>query len=177
MTKEEALNFLESHQPMPSDENLSSELIGAYEKVRVFFKNNPDNRCIPLFLNSFGGKDGYGVYQMVDEVICMYDKELVIPYIMEAIRVDNINIQFHAIEFAADFPDKRLYPLLSGLLNSVDEDVIMASIIALAQLALKNIYYYDVLDDLQKKYESLTDITLKEFILEVLEDIRNSKIM
>lgn len=177
MTKNEALYFLNSHQPMPSDENLSSELIGAYEKVRVFFKNNPDNRCIPLFLNSFGGKDGYGVYQMVDEVICMYDKEIVIPYIMKAIQIDDVNIQYHAIEFAADFPDKRLYPLLSKSLNNADEDVVMASVIALAQLALNNVYYDEVFNDLLEKYESLTDIDLREFVWEVLEDIRNSKIM
>ena len=118
MTKDEALYFLKSHQPMPGDENLSSELIGVYEEVRVFFKNNPDNRCIPLFLNSFGGKVGYGVYQMVDEV--------------------------------------------------------MASVIALAQLALNNIYYDKVCNDLQKKYEILVDIDLRNFVWEVLEDIRNS---
>lgn len=174
MTKDEALYFLKSHQPMPGDENLSSELIGVYEEVRVFLKNNPDNRCIPLFLNSFGGKAGYGVYQMVDEVICMYDKDIVLPYIMDAIQVDNVNIQYHAIEFAADFPDKRLYPLLSKSLNNADEDVVMASVIALAQLALNNIYYDIVCNDLQKKYEILVDIDLRNFVWEVLEDIRNS---
>ena len=51
ITRLEAFSFLESHQPMPSDEKLTEIEIKKYEEVRTFFINNPDEQCVPLFLN------------------------------------------------------------------------------------------------------------------------------
>ena len=84
ITKIKAFSFLREHQPMPSDEDVTEEEIKKYEEVRTFFINNPDERCVPLFLNSFGGKDGLGVYQMVEDVIVMYNKKVVLPCILHA---------------------------------------------------------------------------------------------
>ena len=82
ITKTEALSFLKAHQPMPSDDDAKEEEIDVYIEVIDFFLNNPDEQCIPLFLNSFGR--GFGVYQTIEEVIMMYDKEIVLPYILNA---------------------------------------------------------------------------------------------
>ena len=82
ITEIEAFSFLEEHQPMPSDADLKEDEIQMYEQVRRYFIDNPNERCVPLFLNSFGGKDGFGVYQMVENVILMYDKETVLPHVL-----------------------------------------------------------------------------------------------
>lgn len=54
MTKDEALDFLRQHQPMPPDREFTDEVIRNYEEVRRFFLKHPYSECIPLFLNSFG---------------------------------------------------------------------------------------------------------------------------
>ncbi len=71
MNKVEALSFLKAHQPLPDDDLLKEEEIQKYNEVREYFINNPDEDCIPLFLNLFGGKDGLGVYELVEDVITM----------------------------------------------------------------------------------------------------------
>jgi len=70
MTTSEALSFLQAHQPMPDDDVLDAhpEILQKYEEVRKYFVENPDPRCIELFLNSFGGWNGFGVYQLVEDV-------------------------------------------------------------------------------------------------------------
>ncbi len=67
MTVEEALLFLEQHSPLPSDEDLSDEIIESYDEIRELFLANPDPRCIEPLLNSFGDGSGFGVYQMMDD--------------------------------------------------------------------------------------------------------------
>ena len=37
MTTEQALAFLQAHQPMPDDQDLSEALIRTYDEVRQFF--------------------------------------------------------------------------------------------------------------------------------------------
>ncbi len=66
MTTDDALDFLRRHQPMPDDEVLTEDLIQQYDEVRQHFIDSPDQRCIPLFLGSFGDGDGFGVYQLVN---------------------------------------------------------------------------------------------------------------
>ena len=43
ITKKEALSFLQEHQPMPKDNELTQVIINKYDEVRGFFINNPDN--------------------------------------------------------------------------------------------------------------------------------------
>lgn len=66
MTTDEALQFLSNHQPMPSDKDLTEELINQYDSVRCYFISHPDDRAINLFLRSYGDGDGWGVYQLVE---------------------------------------------------------------------------------------------------------------
>lgn len=134
MTKSEAINFLKHNQPMPNDDELrKSDIIKTYEKVRLYFIDNPNEECIPLFLNSFGGKDGLGVYQLVEEVIAMYDHDVVIPHIMEALNNPLDSIMYWSVQIASDFPDSRLFAQLSKLLLCEDADIKLATITTLAQ--------------------------------------------
>ena len=170
----EALSFLEEHQPMPKDEELKREEIEKYIEVRNFFLNNPDEECIPLFLNSFGGKDGLGVYQVVEDVIMKYDKETVMPHALKALNNESENVKYWCIQIISNFPDNRLFKPLVELLELEDEDIKAATITALAQLALNNLCVNEVIKVLEDETERITDEDIKGFAEEVLEDIKNS---
>ena len=177
ITKTEAISFLQEHQPMPKDNELSDEIINKYDEVRDYFINNPDNQCVPLFLNSFGGKDGLGVYQMVEFAITMYDKKEVLPHVLNALHSPYDSVRYWATQIASNYPDETLFELLCNLLSEEDDDIRSATITALAQLALNNIRTNDVIDVLKNEIERISDEEVKEFAEEVLEDIlSNSKL-
>ncbi len=173
ITKLEAFSFLKEHQPMPSDDELTEQEIEKYEEVRRFFLDNVDEQCIPLFLNSFGGKDGYGIYQMVEDVILMYDKEVVLPYVLNAFNSSCEYVIYWCVQIASNFPDVDLFIPLFKFLKYEDEDIKLATITALAQLALNNIRTNDVIDVLKNEIETTSNDEVKEFAEEVLEDIQN----
>lgn len=52
---------------MPNDYDITQELINKYNNVRLYFSANPAEEAIPLFLQSFGEGDGFGVYQLVED--------------------------------------------------------------------------------------------------------------
>lgn len=174
ITKVEAFSFLSEHQPMPSDKEVTEEEIKKYEEVRTFFINNPDEQCIPLFLNSFGDKDGLGAYQMVEDVIVMYDKKVVLPYILSAFNSSYEGIKYWCIQIATNFLDESLLPPLANFLKSEDQDIKTAAITAIAQLALKNIRVHEVLKILKEEIKKISDEETKEFAIEVLADIQNN---
>ncbi len=174
ITKIKAFSFLREHQPMPSDEDVTEEEIKKYEEVRTFFINNPDERCVPLFLNSFGGKDGLGVYQMVEDVIVMYNKKVVLPCILHAFNSSYEGVRYWCIQIASNFPDESLLSPLANFLQSEDQDIKTAAITAIAQLALNHIRVYEVLKILEKEIKQITDEDIKEFAIEVLVDIQNN---
>ena len=174
ITKIKAFSFLREHQPMPSDEDVTEEEIKKYEEVRTFFINNPDERCVPLFLNSFGGKDGLGVYQMVEDVIVMYNKKVVLPCILHAFNSSYEGVRHWCIQIASNFPDESLLSPLANFLQSEDQDIKTAAITAIAQLALNHIRVYEVLKILEKEIKQITDEDIKEFAIEVLVDIQNN---
>ena len=161
---------------MPSDDELTRQEIQKYAEVRRFFLNNVDIQCVPLLLNSFGGKDGFGVYQMVEDVILMYDKEEVIPHILDAFNNSCEYVIYWCVQIASNFPDVALFMPLVRFLKHDDDDIKLVSITALAQLALNNIRTDDVIDVLKNEIERITDDEVKEFAVEVLEDIQNSTI-
>ena len=177
MTKLKAISFLKEHQPMPSDDELTEYEIGKYEEVRKFFLNNVDVQCVPLFLNSFGGKDGLGAYQMVEDVILMYEKEEVLPHILKAFNNPCKYVVYWCIQIASNFPDEYLFMPLTEFIKHDDEDIQIASITTLAQLALNNIKLYDVIEVLKNEVKITYDEEVKEFAEEVLEDImENNKL-
>ena len=134
MTIDEALRFLERHQPMPPDFLLTEELITVYDEVRKLFLVNPDRRCIPLLLQSFGDGSGFGVYQLVDGVIRVFPPEIVIPDLIKALRSSNYGVRYWCAEIAADFPDDALIPELARALSDPDRDLRSAALLALEQI-------------------------------------------
>ncbi len=172
ISKLEAVAFLQRHQPMSGKEQVDGKCMEKYEEVRRFFIENPDEECIPLFLNSFGGKDGLGVYQLVEDVLLMYNTETVLPYLLQSLNSSNDSIKYWSIQIASNFPDSRLFTPFSKLLQHQDEDIKVAVIIALAQLALNDIYAGEIVEMLTKEYESTSSTYVKEFCNEVLADLQ-----
>ena len=110
MTRNEAISFLQAHQPMPPDELLTQELIDEYDSVVKFFKEYPEKEAIPLLLRSFGEWDCYGVYEMVKFALfkCVVeDVVLSLKVVLEDYSVPE-SVRYWATLLAGDFPDSRL---------------------------------------------------------------------
>lgn len=136
MTEKEALNFLKQHQPMPADKDLDNELIREYDKVRCFFLYNPNTECIPLFLNSFGRINGFGVYQLVEDVILQFSAEDVVPYLTKALSSKEYSIRYWNVQIAAKYPLIDLLPSLCEILTEDDFDIKYNALIAIGQFEL-----------------------------------------
>ncbi|EBS7636821.1 hypothetical protein CDR68_24425 [Salmonella enterica] len=125
MNKKEALRFLESHQPMPSDNDLTQDLIDKYDDVRVFFVNNPDVDAIPLLMRSFGDGDGFGVYQLVEDVFDKCNFDDVIINISNVLKDTSTvkSVRYWVTQLAIAFSDRRLVDGLNISLQFDDEDI------------------------------------------------------
>lgn len=125
MNKKEALKFLESHQPMPSDNDLTQDLIDKYDDVRVFFVNNPDVDAIPLLMRSFGDGDGFGVYQLVEDVFDKCNFDDVIINISNVLKDTSTvkSVRYWVTQLAIAFSDRRLVDGLNISLQFDDEDI------------------------------------------------------
>ncbi|MBV9469789.1 MAG: HEAT repeat domain-containing protein [Abitibacteriaceae bacterium] len=163
MDKEEALGFLRQHQPMPDDNDLSQAEIDKYNEVRKYFMSFPDVACVPLFLNSFGKGDCFGVYQLVELVIEQFSRSEVKPHLLDALVSPFRSVRYWSAQIAAGFPDKDLIEPLSKLLQENDPDVPCAAATALSLIE----------DEKAKEILGQTIITtqdnyLREFIREEL---------
>lgn len=174
MTKTEAIFYLQQHQPMPNDGELKEKDAKKYEEVRCYFLAHPDERCIPLFLNSFGGKDGLGVYQMVEDVIISFDKNIVLPYIMDALNSQNDSVKYWTAQIASNFPEVCLFEPLVELLKCQDIDIKFAVITALAQIALSGKMVDEVIKVINGETKMAIDEEYRIFCCEVLEDIQDN---
>lgn len=125
MTTDGALQFLSNHQPMPSDKDLTEELINQYDSVRCYFISHPDDRAINLFLRSYGDGDGWGVYQLVEDFFykCQLEKvKQEIKNVLEDITIPK-SIRYWVTQVSAAFCDNSMINGLKISLNSDDVDI------------------------------------------------------
>lgn len=111
-----ALDFLQKHQPMPDDEDLSEELIATYNEIREYFMRVKDKKCIKLFLNSFGYLDGFGVYQLVDSVILQFSIEDVLDDLIDGLKSEYFGVRYWCAMISANYPCLELVYSLEKLL-------------------------------------------------------------
>ena len=125
MSKDEAICFLREHQPMPDDGSLTQELIDKYDEARVFFIENPDEEALPLFLNSYGLGDGWGVYQLVEDFFYKLDRDNVILEIKKTLEDTSIkeSVRYWVTQVSAAFSDVKLKKGLEISLSSENEDI------------------------------------------------------
>jgi len=168
MERNEALQFLRNHQPLPSDEDISEEILDFYDQVREYFLAHPDPECIPLILNSFGGVDGYGIYQIMGEVLDKYTLDQVKPHLLNGLNSPSRNIRYWNADIAANFPDSDFVKPLGKLLQDEDPEIRWVSILALAQIddsrvipllkeALKKETEPDVIEQLEETLDDLSE--------------------
>lgn len=167
MTQDEALSFLKNHQPLSDDAMLEQDVIKKYDEVRKFFLNNPDPICIPLFLNSFGNGSGFGVYQLIEDVLALYPEEQVIRHLKEALRSEYNGVRYWSSQIASSFPDSDLIPPLVELLNEQDSDARFSVISALAQIKDESI-----ISIIQKAKSIEVDTEVLELIEDVLNELQ-----
>lgn len=134
MTPQEAEAFLTEHQPLPPDAELSEGLIERFDEVRQYLLLTPNDRAVPLLLNAFGDGSGFGVYQLVEDVLSMIPKERVVPHIARALSSPHRGVRYWNAQIAARFPDAVLVPPLSDLARDSDFDLRYAAITALEQI-------------------------------------------
>ena len=165
MTRDEALAFLRAHQPMPDDRDLSEELITAYDLVRRYFTAHPDPACIPLFLNSFGERSGFGVYQLVEDVLAKFPPGAALPHLVEALTHGRRPSRYWAALWAGDFPNALLSAPLIALLDQADCDLRSA-----AALSLEYIPGQRADDALRRASEREADEHVREVIDQAIEN-------
>ncbi len=117
MNIEQALEFLKKHQPLPSDEDISEDEIDTFNKVMKFFISNPDERCIPLMMNVFGDEDGYGVYQLCDDVFNKYESCKVLPHLKAALKSSHYGVRYWASQWAMDINSIDIVPEINSILT------------------------------------------------------------
>lgn len=168
MDVKEALEFLREHQPMPSDLDLDKKIIDKYDEVRKFFLVYREPECIPLLLNSFGTGSGFGVYQLIEDVIKKYDSYEVIRHLKMTLKSSYKSIRYWNIQIASCFPTKELLETLSELLDEDDFDIKYAALTAIGQIDDEEVL--DVIKDFQEKEK---DLELQELAQEIVDEIEN----
>ena len=120
---ETALDFLAAHQPMPADADLTDDVIGEFERVRKYFVVHPDPRCLSLFLRAVpSGSSGFGVYQLLDDVLNAHAVNDVVAALDEALSSTDTAHEW-MIDLALDFDDPRLLAHAKRLSLSRENDV------------------------------------------------------
>ncbi|MHB0912871.1 MAG: HEAT repeat domain-containing protein [Armatimonadota bacterium] len=134
MDRAKAINFLKRHQPMPPDYQLTDRLITEYDEVLEYCNTNPDTEFIPLLLNSFGERGGFGVYQLVGNCICRFEPEQVVPNLLQSLASKHPAVRYWSAQIATNFPSPVLVEPLSGLLQDEDEDIRLAAALAMEKI-------------------------------------------
>jgi hypothetical protein len=133
MTRETALNFLEAHQPLPSNAELTQSVIDEFDEVRKFFAANPDQSSVRLLLNVFGDGDGLGVYQLVEDALLQQDRAAVVAELPKALQSRHQSVRYWCAQIASSFPDQSVVAPLIALLCEGDFDTKYAALTALEQ--------------------------------------------
>jgi len=162
-----ASGFLERHQPLPPDDQLSADLIREYDEVRKFFIEHPDPRCIPLFLNSFGDESCFGVYQLVEDVFRPFPPEAIVSHLKESLSSVHWPVRYWSAQIAMAFPAPELLEPLEKLLRADDSGTRFFAACAVARICgeQRSAKAFEVL---RSAHETETDAEVREIIGEAL---------
>lgn len=131
MSTDEALQFLRQYQPLPPTRTITQELLRRFDEVRKHFTAHPDNRSVPLLLNSFGEGDGHGVYQLVESAILAHAEDVVVPALIDGLRSRLGSVRYWSAQIAANYPRPELVSPLGECLRGGTLDERLAAVAAL----------------------------------------------
>ncbi len=127
MNTEDALQFLEQHQPMPGDSNITQEQCDLFMSTLKHFSENPDERCIPLLINAVSNETGLGMYEMIGDVLIEQKRENVVEALKTALSRANDAVKYRCCWWATDIDAWDLEALIWPLKSSENEDLIDAA--------------------------------------------------
>lgn len=131
MDLDSALEFLHNHQPLPADDQITEEQLLILDDVRKYFLKNYAPEAIPLLLNVFGDGNGFGVYQLMEDIFENVPKSTLVPCIAEGLRSKHRGVRYWNAEIASRYPAQDLIEPLSELLQDADVDIRTAASLAL----------------------------------------------
>lgn len=132
----DALTFLRAQQPLPDDDQLTQDLVDAYDAARRLFLADPDRDVLPLFLRSFGNGDGWRIYPLVEDMFHACDCGDASAAIREALDDPALpdGSRHWVTQLAAAFADPALREGLGLSLRSEHPDTREAAQMALEML-------------------------------------------
>jgi hypothetical protein len=131
MNAQEAINFLKSHQPMPSGERAHNDLFSRFDEVRKFFASYPDDRNIHLLIGALGPGDGHGIYPMVEDALRSHSPDAVAEALKVGLKSSHSSVRYWSAQFAAGYPNSDIAEeLISAFVNG-DIDTQLAVVTAI----------------------------------------------
>jgi hypothetical protein len=123
MDTEKALAFLRAHQPMPSDHTITDEETDAFAAILKHFEALPDERCIPLLINSVSTNTALGVYEHIKFVLRAHPRESVVPHLRRGLLSGNDGVRYRCCWWALDVDAWELIDVVRPLTADASEDV------------------------------------------------------
>jgi hypothetical protein len=130
-TTDQALAFLQQHQPLPPTADMSAQLLDRFEEVRRHFVDAPNERAIPLLLGALSEGDGHGVFQRVEDCLQQHPSHVVVPHLAAMLRHGRPAARYWAATFAMEYPHRDLIEPLAALVRTADKECRTAAIMAL----------------------------------------------
>lgn len=130
-TTDQALAFLQQHQPLPPTADMSAELLDRFDEVCQHFVDAPDERAIPLLLGALSKGDGHGIFQRVEDCLQQHPTHIVVPHLAAVLREGRPEAKYWAATFASGFPHADLIGPLGELVRTGDTECRTAAIMAL----------------------------------------------
>jgi hypothetical protein len=163
MSANKHLEFLVANQPLPPTKLLSQNQLDSYDEARRYFLSNLDNRCIPLFLGSFGEGDGCGLYQLIPDVLALHDHGVVVPHLKNALSSQSDSIKYWSAQVAARIRCADLLPELFTMFTHENPDLRTSAYIAAGRIggdvALSHLLNAKQHEDDELALEILSDMT------------------
>lgn len=131
MNLQDALHFLEAHQPLP--DNAPPELIDQLKEVVVYLYENPNVACIPLLLRCFAEWDNWTLYDSIQSVLKLFPMEKVIPHLISGLKCSK-TIRLWCADTARYFPSNELIDALAPLLQEGSSDLRLVAATALENI-------------------------------------------
>ncbi len=162
MIHEEALHFLRVNQPLPTDELLD---VGSFNEVREYFIENPDPKCVPLFLNCFGEGSGFGLYQRISDLLVQYDESLVIFHLKCALFSHFSGVRYWCAQICEGYESSELVDGLIYVYENGDIDSKCASLTALSTYKDPRVFALA-----KQAFNQEKDVDVLEIATDILQD-------
>lgn len=162
---EEILNFLKNNQPLPDENNITDEQINMYRNsIEYLDYVYADERCIPLLLNCFGSWYLFEIDKHVEFILLKFDKEIVEPYLIDALKSKNMYVRYWATHYACTFlSEKNIYLLETIVLNKNEyEETRLFALIAMSFI------------NEEKTNKYIKELSEDDFNKQLIEDYKDS---